>query len=71
MKSNLKVLMAKKDITQEELSSILGLHRTFISKLINGKVKEVRITNLVKLSEFFDNCPIQELMYFVPEEKNV
>lgn len=64
VKSNLKVLMAQKDMTQDELAKATNLTRIFINKLANGKIKAINIDNLVKLSQFFDNCPIQELLYF-------
>jgi DNA-binding Xre family transcriptional regulator len=64
VKSNLKVLMAQKDITQDELAKATNLNRVFINKLANGKIKEVNIQHLAKLSQFFDNCPIQDLLYF-------
>jgi len=64
VKSNLKVLMAQKDITQDELAKATNLTRIFINKLANGKIKEVSIESLTKLSTFFDNCPIQDLIYF-------
>lgn len=64
VKSNLKVLLAKKGITQEELSDLTKLNRPFINKLANGKLKTVSIENLIKLSIFFDNCPIEELLFF-------
>jgi len=67
MKSNLKVLMAIKGVTQEKVTADTGINRNLISKLSNGKVERVDTKTLMKLSRYFDNCPIQELIYFVPD----
>lgn len=68
MKSNLRVLRAKDGISQEELANKIKVPRAFISALENGKVKSVKINTLIKLSQELHNCPIQDLLYFVPED---
>lgn len=63
MKSKLKVLLAEKDLTQQELCQQLKLDPHFISKLANGKVKRFETKNIEKLLSFF-NCQIQDLIYW-------
>ena len=63
MKSRLKVLLAEKEITQQDLCKSLKLDPHFISKLANGKVKRFDTKNIEKLLLFF-NCQIQDLIYW-------
>lgn len=64
MKSGLKVLRAKKDITQKELALATGINLRFISDLENNKFQRLDRKMLEKLSLFFGKCPIQDIVYF-------
>mgnify|MGYP000128352978 CR=1 FL=1 len=63
MKSNLKVLMVKNDLTQHELAEKVGIDVKFINRLANGKAKFINTDSLIKLGIFF-KCPIQDLLYY-------
>ncbi len=71
MKSNLFQLMAKKDVRFSNVSRATGIDRNFLSKLANGKVKEIKTEHLMKLKKYFDNCPIQEIIDFELEESDL
>lgn len=64
MKSGLKILRAKKNISQEELATALNVEQYQISNLENLKLKKIDKDLLIKISEFFNNCPIQEIIFF-------
>lgn len=64
MKSGLKVLRAKKDVTQKELALATGINLHFISDLENNKFQRLDRKMLEKLSIYFGNCPIQDIVYF-------
>ena len=63
MKSNLKILMATKGVTYDQLSESLKIDRKFLIRLANAKVKYLNLESIKKLSAFFNDCPIQEFLY--------
>lgn len=67
--SKLKVLMAEKDITQEELAKEVGISTTFINKLANNKITEIRMEHLYKLRKFF-KCKSEKIIDFEEFQEN-
>lgn len=64
MKSGLKILRARKNISQEELAMALDVEQYQISNLENLKLKKIDKDLLTKISIFFDYCPIQDIIFF-------
>lgn len=64
---NLKAEMGRKDITIEEISKLLGIHRNSVANKVNGRsrftVDEAKVVKEV----FFPNLSIDYL--FATEEK--
>ena len=50
---NLKRLRKERRMTQEDVANILSMHRSNYAKIEKGE-REVSVTSLVKLSQFFD-----------------
>ncbi len=63
VKSRLNQLRKDKKITQIELAKETGINAIFLSKLENGKVERLPVSVLITLSNFFDKCPIEDLIY--------
>lgn len=62
---NLKIARIKKGLTQEELCKLVGIGRTTLSKLEQGKIKP-KMDTMEKLSKAL-NVPVTEL-FFSEEE---
>jgi len=69
MKSGLRILRAKKNISQEKLANILNVQRYQISNIENMKTKKLDVQLLTNISNFFDKCPIQDIIFFVDEKE--
>lgn len=57
---NIKRLRAEKNISQEELAFLCGLHRTYISD-IERATRNVSIDNIEKIADAL-NVPVVELL---------
>ncbi len=64
---NLKGEMAKKNITIEDISKLLNMHRNSIAKKINGPSSFSIEEAFAIKKEFFPNCDMKEL--FKTEEQ--
>ena len=53
METNLKVLIAKKNITIEKLSEEINVSRVTLYRLSNGKLKNPKYETLKKVSSYF------------------
>jgi DNA-binding Xre family transcriptional regulator len=51
-------------MSQDELAKELNISRSFINKLVNNKITEIRIEHLYKLRKFF-NCSGDDIINFV------
>lgn len=51
--NNIKHLREKANITQEELANRIGVSRTHMNKMENGK-KKITMTNALRLAEIFN-----------------
>lgn len=61
MDTNLKVLIAKKNITIENLSKEINISKVTLYKLANGKIDNPKYETLKKVSNFF-NITVEELL---------
>lgn len=71
LENNLRVLRAKKNITQEELAEAIGVSRQTINAIELGKFNPSVLTAL-KLAKFFET-PVEEVFFISGEgdhEKN-
>lgn len=58
MKSRLKVLLAEKDMTQQDLIRDLKLGSHTVSKLVNNTFQRIDVTTINVLLDYF-NCPLE------------
>lgn len=76
IKVNLKVLIAKLEqdtgekLTYERLSQRIGLSKNTIRRLAEQESSRVDLATLGKLCHFF-NCDVGDLLYFVPDDKEL
>lgn len=68
MKFTVKVMLAKREMTQKQLSELTGVRPTTISKICLGTIKELPVNVLDKLCTVLD-CQPNDLMTHIPEEK--
>ena len=67
LENNLRVLRAKKNITQEELAQAIGVSRQTINAIELGKFNPSVLTAL-KLAEFFETAV--EAVFIISREGN-
>ena len=68
LKSNLRVLMAKKEITIIELAEKVETNKDTLTKIKNNKAKQISIKILDNLCDYFD-CQLDDLFTIIPEEE--
>ncbi len=74
VKSKLKLLIAQREIatgekmTYESLAADVGLSKTTLNRLTEGKTDRVDFLTLDKLCRYFD-CTIADLLEYVPDAK--
>lgn len=61
METNLKVLVAKKNITIGRLSKEINVSRVTLYRLANGKLMKPKYETLKKVSDFF-SISVEELL---------
>ena len=72
IKSKLKLLIAHREvatgqkITYESLGAEVGLSKNTVNRLAEGQTDRIDFLTLDKLCRYF-NCPIQDLIEYVPE----
>lgn len=66
--NNLRVFLAKRDMSQSELSRKTGISRQMISDIYHEINITVSMENLEKLCSFFD-CEVGELFFRYDEKK--
>jgi putative transcriptional regulator len=67
LENNLRVLRAKKDVTQEDLAEAIGVSRQTINAIELGKFNPSVVTAL-KLAKFFETTV--EEVFFISAEGN-
>lgn len=68
LKSNLKVLLAIKDINQRDLSKLTGIREQTISNIINNKIKQIPVKAACQMCELFD-CQLSDIWTYIPDNK--
>ncbi len=63
--SNIRALREQRDIKQQEIADLIGMHRSNYSKIENGQ-REISITALDKIAKFF-NITIDQLIHMEGE----
>lgn len=63
IKMNLRVLLAKKEITAKELSEITGIGKNTLSAYVNNTNKHIVKDHLNILCKFF-NCELNDLIEY-------
>ena len=66
IKFGLKVMLAKRDMTQKELAKITGIRPPTISAIANGQVKQFPIDALNKICSVLD-CQPADIMEFIKD----
>ena len=71
---HLKTLIAEKEfrlgkrVRMEDIAQETGIHRTTLSKIANIRAYNTTTDVVDKLCRYFDGCPIEKLMEYVPDE---
>lgn len=68
IKSQIKVMLAKNDMTQTQLAERSGVSQATISKLNSGAAKQIPIDALDAFCKVFD-CQPSDLFAYIPTEK--
>ncbi len=69
---NIRTLREQRNIKQQEIADLIGMHRSNYSKIENGQ-REISVSALDKIAHFF-NITIDELVHLdgeLPEEVNI
>ena len=57
-----------KRIRMEDIAQDTGIHRTTLSKIVNVRGYNTTTDVVDKLCRYFDGCPIEKLVQYVPDE---
>lgn len=68
IKFNVKVMLAKRNMTQKELAERTGVRAPTISAICTGAVKHFPVDALDKICAVLE-CQPADLMEFVPEQE--
>lgn len=67
IKFGLKVMLAKRDMTQKQLAEITGIRPPTVSAIANGQVKQFPIDALNKICAVLD-CQPADIMEYIKDE---
>lgn len=67
IKFNVKVMLAKRGMTQKELAEQTGIRPPTISAICLGTIKHLPVDGLEKICKVLD-CQPSDLMEYFPEE---
>lgn len=70
IKFKVKVMLAKKEMTQKELAERTGIRPPTISAICTGSIKHLPIDGLNKICAVLE-CQPEDLMEYVPDEADV
>ena len=68
MKFKLKVLLAMNDLTQKQVSEMVGIRQPTISAICTGQIKEIPVHVIEKLCRIL-NCQPNDIMEYIPDEE--
>jgi putative transcriptional regulator len=66
IESNLRVLMAKKKVNQEDVINDTKLSKMTVNKLFHGKATMYGKETLDKLCKYF-NCTVSDILEYIPD----
>ena len=67
IKFNVKVMLAKREMTQKELAERTGIRPPTVSAICTGTVKHLPVEALDKICEVLD-CQPSDLMEYIKED---
>jgi putative transcriptional regulator len=70
IKFTVKVMLAKREMTQKELADRTGIRPPTISALCTGTIKRIPVDALDEICKVLE-CQPADLMEFIPDEEGV
>ena len=70
IKFTVKVMLAKREMTQKELADRTGIRPPTISAICTGSIKHLPVEALNKICAVLD-CQPPHIMEFIPDEEGV
>lgn len=70
IKFTVKVMLAKREMTQKELADRTGIRPPTISAICTGSIKHLPVEALNKICAALD-CQPADLMEYIPDEEGV
>ena len=70
IKFTVKVMLAKREMTQKELADRTGIRPPTISAICTGSIKHLPVEALNKICAVLD-CQPADIMAFIPDEEGV
>ena len=70
IKFTVKVMLAKREMTQKELADRTGIRPPTISAICTGSIKHLPVEALNKICAVLD-CQPADIMEFIPDEEDV
>ena len=70
IKFTVKVMLAKREMTQKELADRTGIRPPTISAICTGSIKHLPVEALNKICAVL-NCQPADIMEFIPDEEDV
>jgi len=70
IKFTVKVMLAKREMTQKELADRTGIRPPTISAICTGSIKHLPVEALNKICAVLD-CQPADIMEFIPDEEGV
>ena len=70
IKFTVKVMLAKREMTQKELAEKTGIRPPTISAICTGSIKHLPVEALNKICAVL-NCQPADIMEFIPDEEGV
>lgn len=67
IKFTVKVMLAKRDMTQKRLAEVAGIRPTTLSRICLGTIKEVPVNVLDKICTVLE-CQPNDLMEHIPDQ---
>lgn len=67
IKFKLKVMLAMRDMNQQELAEAVGIRPATITAMVKGTLKELPLEKFSKMCEVL-NCQPADLMEYIPDE---
>jgi len=68
IKSNLKILLAKHELTQKQLANKIGIRQATISSICNNKIKQIPIDIVNNICNLFE-CQVSDVFIYVSDKK--